>query len=923
MSLNPGSTLGQYRIDELIGEGGFATVYKGYQPSLERPVAIKVLSDQLSHKPNFVERFRREAEATFSLKHPNIVEVFDFQEIDSTAFMVMEYVDGPSLRDVLTGKGAFDIHSEEEEATRHREEIDGTRLHEDESDLTVMKNLTGHYEPIPVGVVAQIAEHVCAALTYAHKEGVVHRDLKPDNVLISRDGRALLTDFGIARVQEESRLTSTGSTMGTWAYMSPEQFSKPNEVNSLTDIYSLGIMLYELLTGSVPFVGGDSTVVQKHLSEKPLKPRTLRGDIPLSMEKVVLKCLEKKPEKRFPTTEGVAQAILAKTKPISLTVLLGTGTEKGISKKEKEGASELVCPQCGYGFSLEEKSVECPACGTKTNQALGKEEIHNRLRSAQGFMERYHFDLGLSMDVKAFLYRKTVKPDLIRKYEELVKEWKTSIKKGSVVPPTTWEEGRPDKKKTLATIKKLLDFVALWESPTLNEYVVELEERRERKKRAAGLEGRAFQLLGLYHSQRAAEGQTNEQMVSQYELARMWFEHAEQSLITGEPELAPATGFSRQFADVVLKFSRIPEGELPKIKVRPQVSPSVKADLVRYNKYKGVWLLIQEKLGNLREEANHTLDKVKDQIDLIKQRLAEIKSEVEAEQELYPKRIDELKQKYERKISKQQSVLRGTSWIMSIAPWVTGFMGLIIAGSNIAYLGFAAYGLLLLALSLGILYVRLPNNSDRMTRWDASVIIAGVVGLLLCNFLVGIFCAILGAFGLWLVGSRWQKIEHSNPVYILLVILFAGAPAIFIEVYPFTKLIPPGSDFFRFLPAAFLSFSAGVIIGSVYRRQKQKLDSIHSHLQDTLSEVEAAYQNKLNLINLDRIITLDQFTTSTEEDIKIVVSTLKEAEIYAHQLSLKLLRAKTPQELAQTKDLHSYLVRLNRARGHYIKESGI
>ena len=918
MSINSGSTIGQYRIDDLIGEGGFATVYKGYQPSLERPVAIKVLSDQLAHKPQFIERFRREAEATFSLKHPNIVEVFDFQEIDGTAFMVMEYVDGPSLRDVLMGKGAFDARTGEEDLTRFREEKDDTRLHEDEVELTVMKHLTRQYEPLPVGVVAQIAEHVCAALTYAHKRGVVHRDLKPDNVLISRDGRALLTDFGIARVQEESRLTRAGSTMGTWAYMSPEQFSKPNEVNSMTDIYSLGIMLYELLTGSVPFVGVDSTIVQKHLSEKPLKPRTLRGDIPVAMEKVVLKCLEKNPKKRFPTTEEVAQAILAKTKPISLTVLLGTGTEKGISTKEKGEAPELICPQCGYGFTLEGESVVCPACGTEIKRFLGEKEVNMRLQAALGFIESYHFDRGLSMDVKAFLYRKTVKPDLLPKYEEMVREWETSLEKGSVVPPTSWEEERPDKKKALATIKNLMDFVAMWESPALNEYVVELDERRERKKRVAGLEGRAFQLLGLYHSLRGSEGQTNEQMVSHYETASGWFERSKEALITGEPELAPAAGFSKQFTDVILQFPRIPQGEIPEIDIQPQLGPGIEADLVRYHDYEGLLVRIQEMLNHLKEEAHNTLDNVKDKIEEIKQCLVEFNKETKTEKDLHPKRIDQYKKKFESETTKLQTFLQVIRWIIMITPWVTGFIGLIIAGSNVAYPDAPAFGQMILALSMGILYVRIPNNSDKLTWWDASPIIAGVLGLVMTNFLLGTFCAIMGALGLWLAGSRWKS-NHSNPIYFLFVMLSAGAPVIFIEVYPYTWLNPRILDPFPILPAALLGFVAGMIIGSVYRRQKQKLTRTRSRMEDTLSEAEAAHQNKLNRISSNRVENLIQFKSSTDKDIKTAVSTLKEAEIHAHRLSLRLLREKTTQELAQTDELRSYVAKLNRTRGQIIK----
>jgi serine/threonine protein kinase len=928
MTFHVGDSLGQYRVDALIGEGGFATVYKGYQVSLDRPVAIKVLNERLSHNRGFVERFRREAQATFSLKHPNIVEVFDFQEIDGTSFMVMEFVDGPSLRDVLLGKGGFDARTGEEDATHLREQldatrlhedVDGTRLHEEQADLSVMKQLTGHYEPLPVGVVAQIAEHVCAALTYAHKEGVIHRDLKPDNVLISKDGRALLTDFGIARVQEENRLTRTGATMGTWAYMSPEQFSKPEEVNSRTDIYSLGIMLYELLTGSVPFVGTDTVVLQKHLSEIPLRPRTIRGDIPVAMEEVVMKCLEKSPEKRYPTTEEVAQAILAEIKPMPVTALFGTGKEKGGLQKEKERTVELLCPQCGVGFSAEGDSVICPGCGTESKRQVAVEQVEGRVQAGKEFVENFKFEPGLSMDVRAFLYRKTVKPVLMREYEELVKNWAAGLKKGSIVAPTTEEGDWPDRKVTIASVKQILDFNALWDSTALNDYIVEIDERRERKKRMAGLEGRAFLLLGLLQSLGGAGGLTNGQMVSHYEAASGWYDRSEQALKDFEPQLAPVARFSKQFADVILRFPVEPLGELPPAEIQPDAAIGVKMDLNEYREYQGVLERVQSQINRLKAEAQVVLDIVKEQIGQLVKQLEKYKEAVENQKDIHQTQIATINGKFKREISSLQKFIQITHWTILLSPWVLGLIGMLILGLKFNSSGLTAFGLMILALSSGFLYVRLPSLRQKLTWWDVSPILAGLLGLYLANQLIGALVGAAGALGLWLAATRWSRIRHSNPVSFLVVMLLAAAPAVFLQVYTYLNLIRRGSNPEFLLPEIGFDFIFGIIVGWVYRNRKPKLDSAQNRLEAALMEEEAAHQKELNGIDSNHSNSLDQFKSSTDKNIRTVTGKLEQAEHMAYVLSLRLLRARTTQELADTDKLRSYTNELNKNRFQFIQ----
>jgi len=252
-----GQTLGQYQLVERLGRGGMATVYKAYQPSLDRYVAVKVLSTLLAQDPDFTARFQREARAIANLNHPNILPVYDYGQERELIYIVMRYVEGGTLQDML-----------------------GQSL---DLDTTVE-------------IIAQVG----GALDYAHQRGLVHRDVKPSNVLMAEGIWALLSDFGLVRMTRTStRITKTGVTMGTPAYISPEQ-AQDRDVDGRSDIYSLGVVLFEMLTGRVPFEGDTSLVVLlKHLTDPPPPPREINADIPESVERVVLKALAKNPVDRF------------------------------------------------------------------------------------------------------------------------------------------------------------------------------------------------------------------------------------------------------------------------------------------------------------------------------------------------------------------------------------------------------------------------------------------------------------------------------------------------------------------------------------------------------------------------------------------------------------------------------------------------
>jgi ligand-binding sensor domain-containing protein/tRNA A-37 threonylcarbamoyl transferase component Bud32 len=264
-----GSQLGAYQILEQIGRGGMATVYKAYQASMDRYVAIKVLPRHLSEDRSFVERFNREARILARLEHPHILPVHDYGEQNGLTYLVMRYVEAGTLKDLIAREGPPDLKE-----------------------------------------VARILEQVGGALDYAHGQGVLHRDIKPSNVLIDSRGDTFLTDFGIAKlVAETASFTASGAMIGTPAYMSPEQ-CQGEPVDARCDVYALGVLLYEMVTGQVPYEAETPlAVVLKHIHAPPPLPRTVRPDLPESVERVILKAMAKTPAERWPTPREMVEAL--------------------------------------------------------------------------------------------------------------------------------------------------------------------------------------------------------------------------------------------------------------------------------------------------------------------------------------------------------------------------------------------------------------------------------------------------------------------------------------------------------------------------------------------------------------------------------------------------------------------------------------
>ena len=276
-----GQTLGNYKIESLLGTGGMGQVYKASHVHLNRPAALKVLHEQYAADPTFQARFLQEARAASALRHANIVEIIDFGQADGRFYLVMELITEGSVRVLLQQRAGA-----------------GTPL----------------ALPLGVDLVRQAAD----GLAYAHAQGMVHRDMKPDNLLVSRGGTApagpsgynvKLTDFGLARLAEGGVATAHGATMGTPAYMSPEQ-CQALDLDGRSDIYSLGVVLYEVTTGYLPFETKSlSDAVYKHVYTEPPPPKQVKPDLPDRLEEIILRCLKKAPAERLPDGPGTGRRV--------------------------------------------------------------------------------------------------------------------------------------------------------------------------------------------------------------------------------------------------------------------------------------------------------------------------------------------------------------------------------------------------------------------------------------------------------------------------------------------------------------------------------------------------------------------------------------------------------------------------------------
>lgn len=268
MGFYPGQSVGSYKIVELLGQGAMATVYKAKHALLDRYGALKVMHRFLLDDPHFLDSFEREAQIIAKLDHPNIVPVYDYAEHNGNRYLVMKFIEGISLQTVLE---------------------DG---------------------PLELADIREVIAKMASALDYAYLQGVLHRDVKPSNIMLDRRGMPYLSDFGLAQaIENDEGDATTGRIVGTPAYIAPEQATKDAVIDNRADLYSLGVILYQLIVGRVPFKGTNiAEILQKHRSEKPMLPSSLNPEVPATLDRMLLKALAKNPDDRYDSGREFVEA---------------------------------------------------------------------------------------------------------------------------------------------------------------------------------------------------------------------------------------------------------------------------------------------------------------------------------------------------------------------------------------------------------------------------------------------------------------------------------------------------------------------------------------------------------------------------------------------------------------------------------------
>lgn len=531
----------RYRLDAYIAGGGQANVWRvtDLQSGVAR--AAKLFEARLNTPSQDIERFRKESLLLANLKpHRNVVQVLDggFDNTLRAFYIIMELIDGVTLHDFIASRAKADAANDRAQAGRaaggngDEPPDDRTAIHttEDEEDATGVHAMPPLFDP-PMAVA--ITSQAALGLAHVHHYNIVHRDVKPGNILVGGDGVVKLTDFGIAQMTEDSRLTETDKAVGTLYYMSPEQILG-RKVDARTDIYSLGIVLYECLVGRTPFAQASRDMIPWHITNTiPIPPGQLNSEVPVSLETAVMTALAKAPDDRFRTMAQFEQDLTGLTnsgalpvvteEQISTGVLTIRGEERadGRDKPRETPDSGTRCGACGAPLPAgwQTSLTQCPGCAGPLQNTVARTsdkaiEFINQARA------RRQFPPGkIAFDMAMFLYTMELQAPSFEQWKEKTDRAEPEIQKGTVaLPVPATEKSRETDQITMARgLMEVADFLTTPELIDLNKRLAELDEARAL---AAHARGKAYQLLSRHHTLQGSTAGKAEEAVKHYEDAR-------------------------------------------------------------------------------------------------------------------------------------------------------------------------------------------------------------------------------------------------------------------------------------------------------------------------------------------------------------------------------------------------------------------